>query len=378
VSVPACEYQPGCPGCPRFGESDVDPQSVALLQKLADKWGGVPLHQFPGDGPGYRHRSRLSVRGRTGALSLGIFEAGSHKLVPILRCPVHHPAIQACLPKIEGWLNEARIEPYDEIAHTGLIRAVQLAVEPATSRVQVVFLLRDMLQSPTKLIEAFGPCVNLLGNSLSGLFLAALPHKNNSLVAERFVRVAGHEAMRDSCGGEGVFFPPDAFGQANPVMHARAVDVIHGFVEPESEVVEYYSGVGTIGLGLLARARKVVFNEVAGGSLRGLRQALSTHPFAGRALVAEGRAGDHVASYNEDCVVIVDPPRKGLDGPLLGRFLAEPPRRVIYLSCGLDSFLREAEQLQKSEKLSLGYLAAWGYFPYTRHVETLAVLDRVP
>jgi len=289
---------------------------------------------------------------------------------------VHHPAIQHGLPRLEKWLNEARVMPYDEVAHTGLLRAVQLAVEPATGRLQVVFLLRDTLEQPGAWLNLFEPCARALGESLSGLFLGALPHKNNSLVAERFVRVAGNETISDVCGGQRVYFPPDAFGQANPVVHASAVDVIHTFVEPASEVVEYYAGVGTIGLGLLDRARTVVFNEVGGGSLRGLRQALSEHPGAERASVAEGPAGELAALYNRDDVVIVDPPRKGLDAPLLERLLTEPPRRLIYLSCGLESFVREAEELRKCGLFSLRYLAGWGYFPYTRHVETLAAFER--
>ena len=376
-ALPACEYQPACPGCPRFGQPELDPQSLASLQAVAEGFGGVSLLVFPGEGVGYRYRSRLSVRGRVGALSLGIFEAGSHKLVPILRCSVHHSAIQLGLPKLEAWLNEARIAPYDEVAHTGLLRAVQLAVEPVTGRIQVVFLLRDTLEQPKAWLNQFEPCAEVLGESLGGLFLGALPHKNNSLVAERFVHVAGNETISDVCGGQRVYFPPNAFGQANPAMHARAVEVIHTFVEPASDVVEYYAGVGTIGLGLLDRARTVVFNEVGGGSLRGLRLALSEHPAAARASVVEGSAGDQAELYEPDAVVIVDPPRKGLDAPLLKRLLAEPPRRIIYLSCGLESFVREAEEFRRCGRFSLSYLAGWGYFPYTRHIETLAVFERV-
>jgi 23S rRNA (uracil1939-C5)-methyltransferase len=74
--------------------------------------------------------------------------------------------------------------------------------------------------------------------------------------------------------------------------------------------------------------------------------------------------------------VIVDPPRRGLAPELLAALCAQPPARLVYVSCGLDSFLAEAERLLDSGKLALRALDAWALFPYTEHVETLAVFAR--
>lgn len=77
-------------------------------------------------------------------------------------------------------------------------------------------------------------------------------------------------------------------------------------------------------------------------------------------------------------VVIADPPRSGLDFQFLELLCApkySKPTRFIYVSCGLDSFKKDATRL-----LSGGWQAihseAHLFFPGTDHVETLTIFDR--
>lgn len=82
-------------------------------------------------------------------------------------------------------------------------------------------------------------------------------------------------------------------------------------------------------------------------------------------------------------VVVVDPPRKGLEEELL-RFLCSPEalahhpglHRVLYLSCGWPAFVRDASGLLGSGRWRLAHAEAFAFFPATNHIETLAVFDR--
>lgn len=378
-----CEYQPACPGCPRYGEPDLAPEGVRQLQQIAAIWqSSVEPECIAFEGLGARYRARLSVRGRAGELAIGIFEQGSHHLVSIPRCSVHHPAIAALLPRLTLLCNQAAVGGYDENRHTGELRAVQLAVEPSTEKIQVVLLInRDLLtQRPSD--ELSRACDALSREDLvQGLFLGALPERGNSLIPQRYEHRSGCEVIRDECGGAQVFFPPGAFGQANPVLHRRVAERIRGFVSDSRRVVEYYAGVGTLGLGLAAAGKEVVFNEVGEGSILGLQMgwaALSrSEPLHSKQLVlAKGRAGDHAHLYEASDTVLVDPPRKGLDRQLLARLVSDPPERLIYLSCGIEALLRESRELAEASQLVLEHVSGWAYFPFTDHVETLLVATR--
>ena len=74
--------------------------------------------------------------------------------------------------------------------------------------------------------------------------------------------------------------------------------------------------------------------------------------------------------------MIADPPRKGLDPDLAEALGAQPPERLLYVSCGLDSFLSDTARLTAHGKLRLAALTAFNLLPFTDHVETVARFDR--
>src|ERR1700730_15323873 len=98
----------------------------------------------------------------------------------------------------------------------------------------------------------------------------------------------------------------------------------------------------------------------------------------GKVSVVAGPAGASCLAAAGADVVIADPPRKGLD-PQLTEYLSEqPPERLLYVSCGLESFLDDTAQLTARGKLRLEALTAFNLLPFTGHVETAARFARVP
>jgi 23S rRNA (uracil1939-C5)-methyltransferase len=373
-----CRHQPACPGCPRFGERTIAASARQRLEALALAAGIAPPEFSESIGFGYRHRVRLSVRGTPAAPRLGIFEEGSHRLVHIPDCPLHHPAIEEVSRELLDAAARLRMPPFREGEHAGLLRTVQLAVERPSGKVQVVLVLRaEPEASLSEIAPAIELCSELSGLHLvHSLWLNFQPERSNSLLGPVFRHMVGPEATLDWSGGARVFYPPGAFGQANPAQHDRAVAQIHAQVGTEP-IVEFYAGVGTIGLGLLARGNRVVFNEVSPGSLAGLELGLSALP-GHQATVRPGPAGQTLSALEEvgaGATAIVDPPRKGLDGPLIEALAGGAVRQLLYLSCGLDSFQRDAARLQAGG-LRMTHLTAYPYFPFTEHVETLGVFER--
>jgi tRNA/tmRNA/rRNA uracil-C5-methylase (TrmA/RlmC/RlmD family) len=113
-------------------------------------------------------------------------------------------------------------------------------------------------------------------------------------------------------------------------------------------------------------------------SLRGLAlgvAALGPGDHA-RVTVVPGVASEACQQAPEAEVVIVDPPRKGLEPALLAQLAGRPPAQLLYLSCSVDSLLRDAAQLCAGGGLRLAQLDAWNLMPYTQHVESVAVFER--
>src|SRR6185369_13147791 len=158
----------------------------------------------------------------------------------------------------------------------------------------------------------------------------------------------------------------------------RLVAQVHDWIPPDARVLEMHAGVGAIGLGLLARGQSVVFNEFSRFSLEGLNLGIDAlGPDARvRASVRRGPAASHLDAIADADVVVCDPPRRGLEAPLLTRLADDPPARLVLVSCNPDAFLAEARTLLAGGKTRLAALVPFALFPFTEHVETAALFAR--
>ncbi len=328
-----------------------------------------------GAGLRFRHRARLAVRGRSENPKIGIFEAGSHRVVHIPNCQVHHPLINDVARSLRRVMVDQRVAPYSDAAHRGSVRYLQLVVERSSQSVQLVVVTRE--SDPEAFSGFFAALASALGPKLHSLWWNGQPEQSNAVLGPLWKHLQGPESVSESVGGARVHYPPGAFGQSNLPLAERMVERVGSFVEPGARVAEYYAGVGALSLPLAARSAALHLNELGAGSLRGMELGLNELAPEQRQKVRvhAGPAAQFSSLVSEVDVVLADPPRRGLDAELLSALLATPPQRLIYLSCGLPALLRESELLLASGKYELRALEAFALFPYTEHVETLAVFD---
>ncbi|HEX2882520.1 MAG TPA: hypothetical protein VHO25_23530 [Polyangiaceae bacterium] len=330
-----------------------------------------------GNALGYRHRARLAVRGRAGSPKIGIFQEGTHQIVDIPQCPVHHPQLNAVALEIKSELKRLAAAPYSDQAHAGLVRYLQLVVERKTQRVQITVVTNSAELDPTSaaICEALE---RRLHPHLQGLFWNGNPLRNNAILGPHWQHLAGAAAIEEVLGGAHVFFPPGAFGQSNLPLFEQILAQVQGWVAGAERVTELYCGTGALRLGLARNGMWVTFNEIESASLQGLRLGIAAlpHELTDRVRVFPGSAEQIAAEACQDAdCVIADPPRKGLTPGVLAALTQRAPKRFIYVSCGLDSFLRDAEALLQGP-YRLKQLEAYALFPFTEHVETLALFER--
>ena len=369
-----CPHLPACPGCPRFGAHDPAPDALASLRALCERQGAA-FDVKAGARFRFRQRARLAVRGRRGAPKIGIFAERSHRVVDIPSCEIHHPLINIVAAALKASMRELGVTCYVDALHVGLVRAIQVAVERSTQTAQVVLVCNA--SDPASARPLLESLARRLGPKLHSLWWNGNPERTNVILGPAFERILGPEYLVEELAGARVFFPPAAFGQNNLDVFDLMLEQIHARVPADAHLVELYAGCGAIGLGLVSGARSVVFNELGQASLAGLERGLGelTPTERARVRVVGGSAEVAADEITKDSVVIVDPPRKGLEPLLLAALGARAPERLLYVSCGLGSFIRDAEILV-TQGLRLTTATAYDLFPYTEHVETLACFQR--
>jgi 23S rRNA (uracil1939-C5)-methyltransferase len=369
-----CSHRPPCPGCPRYGSRAIAPEALKRLEELAAR-AGIRTAVHLGSRSGFRVRARLSARGRATSPKLGIFREGTHDIVDIPNCTIHHPLINRVAAELKASMRTTKASCYSDSAHAGLVRGVQVVVERTSERAQVVVITSgaDSVSS-AGLLDDFAARI---APGLHSLWWNGNPERTNRVLGEHWERRFGPKATQEILGGVPVFFPPGAFGQNNLDALVPVISQIWEWTPVDAPLLELYSGVGALSLGLLIRGQHIVFNEIDGQSLAGLRLGLEqrTVEEQARALVVPGPADEAVSHLRPESTLLVDPPRKGLSPGVLQALRSIVPARLIYLSCGLESFLSEVPELERAG-LTLRALQAHDFFPFTEHVETLALFER--
>jgi len=373
---PACPHRPPCPGCPRFGEPDISTAARSTLEALAHRHGLADVPVVSGATSAFRLRARLAIRGQQGAPKIGMFQLGSHRVVPIPNCSVQHPLINRVVAVVRRALVDADVAPYSEAAHAGVARYLQVVVERSSQRAQVVLVANSAT------VEPLASCLDLvrerLGDELHSLWFSSHCERSNTILGPEFVNWCGPASVIEHFGGAAIHYPPGAFGQNNLDVAERIVEHVRAAVPEDACVAEFYAGVGAIGLSLLSRVREIRMNEVGPHSLHGMALGIAALDAADRASVevVQGLAGEAIAAASGADVVIADPPRRGLDRGLLEHLGQQPPELFLYVSCGLESLLEDTARLTSGGKLRLSGLTAFNLVPFTEHVETVARFER--
>lgn len=331
-----------------------------------------------GAATGFRLRARLAIRGRQGAPKIGMFQLGTHRVVSIPDCRIHHPLINRVAAVVRQALVDADVPIYADTPHTGLARYLQVVVERSSQTAQVVLVASSA--SPAPLARCLDLVRDRLGADLHSLWLNSQCERSNAILGGVFHHWCGPPGVVERFGGAAVHYPPGAFGQNNLDVAERIVAHVRERVPDGASVAEFYAGTGAIGLSLLAKASGLRMNEVGLQSLQGLELGLAGLDPAERARVRvfAGEAGAALDAASGARIVIADPPRKGLDRPLAERLGETPPERFVYVSCGLESLLEDTGRLTARGTLRLSELTAFDLMPYTGHVETVAVFERGP
>jgi 23S rRNA (uracil1939-C5)-methyltransferase len=197
--------------------------------------------------------------------------------------------------------------------------------------------------------------------------LRSIWHQARAGVEPRLL--AGESRIEERWGGNAIGVAGALFLQVN--RHAAALLEAHVLAlagdVAGAHVVDAYCGVGLHARRLAARCARVTGIEV---DARALDEARRAAP-AGITWI-EGEVERHIAAALPAALVIVNPPRAGVDAAAAGALRAAPPARLIYVSCDPATLARDIARLGSG--VTLRSLRCFDLFPQTSHVETVAEL----
>jgi 23S rRNA (uracil1939-C5)-methyltransferase len=370
-----CEYFPLCSGC----ESQGDVTSPPIWQNVKEFFHrcapAVPISLKMNEITRWRTRSKLAVRGTFRDPKIGLFKHHSHSVVPIPTCPLHHPLINAMNSKVRKAMIDCKIDPYDENKRNGILRYLQFTLERKTRLVQLALIVNCLTKNP--LIEEFVKQLYKEGGFHS-IWLNFQPQQTNRIFGEHWILCEGEPYLWEHLGTAKCAFHPACFIQAHLSLFEQVLTRVRDWSDLNAKVIELYAGIGVIGLNLTPQSQEVICVEINPFSSQcfDLSRLKLPPELQNKISIKISTSEDATHMIPGKGVIVVDPPRKGLDAKVLETIcLAEKGTQLIYLSCGPHSFQKDVEkmlahgwQIEKAE--------AYLFFPGSNHVEILCSLRK--
>ena len=378
---PVCPLYGKCGGCalrhiPYDRQVEIKKENVrALFYKNAGiEIGDVPFVSSAEDG--YRNKVALPFGLVDGEAVLGMYKRGTHKVLPLEKCPLHGEWIEPLIGAVLSFVREKRISVYDERSGKGILRhlvARRLPVAGGCEYSVILVLNGNRLPQEEALAERLSEA--LIGKT--NVYICKNTMHNNVILTPDIRTIRGEDHIRaELCGGVWEVSPL-SFLQVNFPVAERIYEEVTAAVPEGSFVVDAYSGTGIMSALLAKKAGKVVGIEVIRDATVNATENATAFGVRDRVTHLCGTVEDtlpDVVKGKEDYTLVVDPPRAGLDPTVIDTILACPPGCILYVSCSPATLSRDVAKLK--ERYSIESVKLFDMFPDTPHVETLVLLRR--
>lgn len=355
----------------------------------------------------YRNKSEYPVgRDRSGKLIAGFYAGRTHTVIDGSQCVIGIEENRYILDAVLAWMEKYRIPEYSEETGKGLIRNIMIRCGFSTGQIMTVIVANaDQLSHEKELVQMLRKALpgEPLGDKslqevskdrhaadlaenvprhMASIIMNTNKARTNVILGRKNRTLWGSDLIEDSIGDVRYQISPLSFYQVNPVQTRKLYETALSYagLTGKETVWDLYCGIGTISLFLARKAKMVYGVEVVPDAIENAKNnARLNHIDNARFLC--GKAEEVLPrEYREHQVradvIVVDPPRKGLESNVIDTIASMTPERVVYVSCNSSTLARDLKLF--SEK---GYrtvkVQPVDMFPHSVHVETVALLSKL-
>ena len=204
--------------------------------------------------------------------------------------------------------------------------------------------------------------------------------KTVEIITGEVINLAGEKKIKGKLGHLDFLISPSAFFQLNTKQALALYEEVkkQANLQGTENVLDLYCGIGSIGLYLADKAKEVrgidnnPENIKDAGEFAQLNGIKNAKFYAGEILPLlqqfekEGFVPD---------LVIVDPPRRGMELDILNYLRKSKIRRIIYVSCNPSTLAKNLDHINRNYEIEA--VVPVDLFPNTPHVETITLITRI-
>lgn len=378
-----CNAAKKCGGC-QFQGIPYEKQLEEKRQIVKDCVGSIKVLPVLGMEDPLHYRNKVNAafgRDRKGNVISGVYEEGTHRIVPVEQCMIEDETADAIIGTIRGLLRSFKIKIYDEDSGYGLLRHVMIRRGFTTGEVLVVLVLvSPILPSKNHFVKA----LRAKHPEITSIVLNVNDRHTSMVLGDRNITLYGKGYIEDELCDNRYRISPNSFYQVNSkqtqVLYEKAIE--YAGLTGTEHVIDAYCGIGTIGMTAAAHAKMVTGIELNPAAVKDAIDNAKRNQCKNIRFVG-GDAGEYMRKLSASSeaerekvdVVFMDPPRSGSTEMFMDAVVRLAPAKVVYISCNPRTLGRDLAYFHKH-----GYHAREcqpvDMFPFTDDVESVVLLER--
>ncbi len=375
----SCPYVKKCGAC-HIGERTYEEELAQKKQQVeayVKKY--CPVADMAGMYYPYHYRNKVhAVFGRIkDEVVAGTYEEGTHRIIPIKSCLIEDAQASKIIETVTDLIKSFKIWVYNEDTCRGLMRHILIRKGMSTKQIMVVLVTAGpefphKKNFVAKLREIHPEITTIVQNINDQNTTMVLGEKNKALY--------GNGYIEDVLCGLQFRISPSSFYQINSaqaqVLYKKAIQA--AALTGTETVIDAYCGIGTIGMVMAAKAKRVIGIELNSDAVRDAKENAKRNNIDNIRFVV-GDATEYMTSMSENSehadVLVLDPPRSGSTESFVKAAASIAPKRIVYISCNPETLGRDLKWFHKA-----GYrtVKAEGVdmFAFTNHTEAIVTMQR--
>ena len=339
--------------------------------KLKNIYGmGVPYY--------YRNKLQYPVRRVNGKTVMGMFTKSTHDIVENQECLIQDQVTHNVAQSLFKLIIENSFIGYDEKKGSGDIRNIMVRRGTHTDEIMCVLVINNGKLVKDKRFEFVADKITREYPNISSIILNINEENTNVILSNNNVCIYGNEYITDKIGEYIFKITADSFFQVNTIQAEVLYSLLKENLELEQNknLLELYSGVGSIGIFLANSVKDVYSVEIVESATLAAKENARINNITNIINVNGDATHETLKLVNEGQYfdyIVIDPPRKGLDLEGIELILKLNPKKIGYVSCNMATLARDLKLLC-TENYEIESMDLVDMFPWTSHVECCALL----
>ena len=203
---------------------------------------------------------------------------------------------------------------------------------------------------------------------------------NDSIYDQKIIKFYGRDFINEKIGDLNFKIKAKTFYQTNSLQAKKMYKIISNWTKIKNQevVLDLYTGIGTIALSISKNSKKIIGVDIVEDSIKIAKENSKNNNIKNVSFIhgdVKNVLDEIIIKYGKPSIIILDPPRNGVEKIIIDKLLKILPEKLIYISCNIMTQYRDIKLIK--DFYEIRKIQPIDMFPQTHHIENIVLLEKI-